>query len=163
MIRLKVLRMKRGCLFVAAVLLTSTLLFADYPVRKLTVEEAHQLAYAALGPQSKRLPGLGIEQVGADNPEPCKYPEACNFYFFNASWGTSDPPQGGTVDWFAVDAITGDVWNGIVCRQFRSRSLTKLQCAVRKRIGLTEREYRRLKRQGPMCPDEYQEPASLGK
>lgn len=58
------------------------------------------------------------------------------------------------VGFFDVDARTGDVWNGVICERFDSPSLVRLQRKIRKRIGLTEEEYRRIPKTGPMCEPE---------
>ena len=111
--------------------------------RKLSMNEARQLARMALTEQARKLPGLDLEGHGSPN-----FP---NFYFFIVTWGPPRSDQGGTVEQLAVDATTGDVWSGVVCREGRSPRLIKLQKSVRKRIGLSERSYRRLRRKGPMC------------
>jgi hypothetical protein len=52
---------------------------------------------------------------------------------------------------FAVDKRTGDIWDLIVCREYMSKSVKKLQQAIRKRLGITEDTYRKLRRPGPTC------------
>lgn len=53
---------------------------------------------------------------------------------------------------FDVDAGTGDVWSGnFFCLLYESPSLAKLQRAIRQRIGLTEGEYKKARKPGPMC------------
>jgi hypothetical protein len=109
--------------------------------RKVSLDEAHELARSALDPVATKLPAFGFE----DNPELLWQ----GFYMFQAIW---DNPDGSVlIDNFAVDSNTGDVWNGVVCRECKRRSLRELQRTIRKRIGLTEKDYRKLRRHGPMC------------
>jgi hypothetical protein len=104
-------------------------------------QEARELIYKALPSSTVHLPGFGLDNMNAPN-----FPD---FYFFEGLW---DNPDGSAVSGhYAVDKKTGDVWNGVVCRQFVSRSLRKAQHALRKSIGLSEQEYQRIKRPGPMC------------
>ena len=74
------------------------------------------------------------------------------FHFFMAILGTSSGEVGVLqVRYYAVDRQTGDVWNSVICQRITSPSLRKLQAALRKSIGLTDMEYRKIKRQGPLC------------
>jgi len=111
--------------------------------RRLTLNEAQQLARMALTDQARMLPGLDLEGHNSANFR--------DFYFFIITWGPPRSEQGGTVDQLAVDETTGDVWSALVCREQKSAALMKLQKAIRKRIGLSDRSYRRLRRKGPMC------------
>jgi hypothetical protein len=111
--------------------------------RRLTFEEGRKLALAALESDSKKLPGLDVENYSNPN-----FPD---FYFFSVTWGTARSERGGTVEQIAVDAITGDVWDGVVCRKITSPSLRKLQSSVRQQIGLSKSEYLKLTKKGPMC------------
>ena len=111
------------------------------PARIVTIAEARELAIAAVAPATRRLPGFGAD----DFPEPY-FPD---YYFFELTW---DNPRGSViVDHFAVDPRTGDVWSAILCWEIKSGSLKRLQREIRKRIGLTESEYRKVRRRGPMC------------
>jgi hypothetical protein len=113
----------------------------DQQTRKLTPPEERELAYMALSAKAKKLPGLDLEsQSNASFPD---------FAFFHVTWGSG--ADGGKVDDLAVDATTGDVWNGLVCREEKSPELHKLQEKMRRRIGLSASRYATLKKQGPMC------------
>jgi hypothetical protein len=77
------------------------------------------------------------------------------FHFFTAVLGTSGGEVGVLqVRYYAVDRKTGDVWNAVICQRITSPSLRKLQIALRKSIGLTDIEYRTMRRQGPLCEGE---------
>lgn len=112
--------------------------------RKLTLDEARQLAYKAVESveSGNKLPGFGLDPYKDDY-----FPD---FYFFEALWDNPGPGSG-VIGHYAVDPRMGDVWSAIVCRQLTSVSLRKLQRAMHKRIGLSEKQYRKLKRPGPMC------------
>ena len=81
------------------------------------------------------------------------------FYFFMAVLGTSSREVGEVgvlqVRYYAVNRKTGDVWNSVICQRITSPSLRKLQAALRKSIGLTDMEYRKIKGQGPLCEGGY--------
>jgi hypothetical protein len=109
------------------------------PARAVTLEEAEALVRHALDPRSLTLPKFGL-----DNFKDPYYPD---FYFFDATW---DSP-GGNLGGFAVDSKTGDVWAAAVCRRYTSQRLRSFQKVIRNQIGLSEQDYRKLKRPGPMC------------
>ena len=134
--------MRRKLLCVVAVLLSAIAAFAEPPVRKVSLDEARQLVSTAA--KTRQQPNPFVENVGQE-PDP-----RFDFYFFDVRWSSASG-QEHSVEWYAVDVNTGDVWSGIVCRQIRSKSLAKALQLIRKDIGLTEREYRKVKRSGPMC------------
>ena len=109
------------------------------PARAVTLQEAEELVRQALDPRSPSLPGFGL-----DNFKDHYYPD---FYFFDALWNNA----GGNLGGFAVDSKTGDVWAAAVCRRYTSHRLRSFQKVIRKQIGLSEQEYRELKRPRPMC------------
>jgi hypothetical protein len=97
--------------------------------------------HAALPSWALKAPGLSIDGY------PDRY--SPDYYFFLV---TVDNPGGsGTVGHFAVDPKTGDVWDGVVCEEYKTPTLTKLQFSIRKRLGLSDSVYRGLKRPGPLC------------
>ncbi|HEV2387329.1 MAG TPA: hypothetical protein VGS20_08745 [Candidatus Acidoferrales bacterium] len=53
---------------------------------------------------------------------------------------------------FSVDERTGSVWDVVVCHEYKSKSLRELQRKIRKRLGISAEEYRKLRRPGPLCP-----------
>jgi hypothetical protein len=104
-------------------------------------QEARKLIYKALPSSTVHLPGFGLDNINAPN-----FPD---FYFFEGQW---DNPDGSVVGGhYAVDKKTGDVWDAAVCWEFVSKSLRKAQRTVRKSIGLSEQQYQKLKKPGPMC------------
>jgi hypothetical protein len=110
--------------------------------RKVTREEAIELAFDSIDPESRKLPGLTLEKYKEEH-----FPD---FYAFEAIWDNPDPDGSTVVDDLAVDPRTGDVWRRGVCR-LQSPTLGKSQAAIRKRIGLSDAEYQKLRRAGPTC------------
>jgi hypothetical protein len=121
---------------------------ASTEAREVTYEEAHDLLTAFL-----KVPPLAVEKSGDMG-----YKE---FYFFMADMGSLPchpcVRRGlkgvyvGNFQYYAVDRRTGDVWSSTICERIATRALTRLQVALRKRIGLTNAEYGELKRPGPLC------------
>jgi hypothetical protein len=138
------------CVLAAALMLLWSLpIFAASapPTRPVGLDEARELAYAASPPtkdDKNRLRKPWVEDVGKE-PDP-----RVDFYFFCVHWDLPDDPVD-VVNWLAVDVQTGDVWDGDVCREYKSAALTQLKRTIRKRIGLSQQEYWKLKRVGPMC------------
>jgi hypothetical protein len=109
--------------------------------RNVSLEEANDLVYAYL-----RTMGCRKRTCGLDPHDDPYFPD---FYSFQA---LHDNPTGSpNMGFFKVDPRTGDVWNGVICGKYTSAALLALQRTVRQRIGLTEEEYRKTQRRGPMC------------
>jgi hypothetical protein len=106
------------------------------------LEEAHELMMAISKDSGwTSFPGFALDSYSvADKPE---------FSFVAVLW---DNPNGSVIiGHYAVDRKTGDVWNGVICERMKSPSLTRLQRAIRTRIGLTDSDYRKARRPGPEC------------
>jgi hypothetical protein len=79
------------------------------------------------------------------------------FHFFQAEEGVAsanleDPTIGVLqVGYYAVDRNTADIWDAGFCQEISSPSLAQLQVVIRKHIGLTDTEYRKLRKPGPFC------------
>jgi hypothetical protein len=114
--------------------------------RDISLEEAHALVTAFMKDRgSTKLRGFDLDQYANND-----YPD---FQFFQAIF---DNPRGSfNLGHYAVDRKTGDVWNAVICEQLTSPSLARLKSATRRRIGLTEDEYRKTQRMGPMCEPGY--------
>jgi hypothetical protein len=135
-------------------LLASALVFFLGPLnsalaaeRQITTTETNALVQAAFDvvwPKATKLPGFGFEREVKRNPY---YPR---FRFFDGTWAGT--PEGSVVIGFvALDPLTADVWNGTVCEELRSPQVAAIQRKIRRRIGLSDRQYRRLKAPGPEC------------
>jgi hypothetical protein len=112
--------------------------------QEITLEEADDLVTALLRDRgSTKAPGFELVKYSVeDSPE---------FQFFQAIFNNPNPIGSLNLGHYAVDRKTGDVWNAIVCERMKSASLTRLQRAIRIRIRLTESDYRKARRPGPMC------------
>jgi hypothetical protein len=109
--------------------------------RKLTLQEANAIMGAGVPEATRRLPGYELDNNAVNEPR--------QFYFAQV---IRDNPHGSVV-WgnLAVDVATGDLWDGVVCRSYASKSVRAVQREVRKAIGLTDAEYKKIKRPGPGC------------
>lgn len=140
---MKILRGTRNTIVVGLLsVLSCAGIGAQSAPRKLTREEAQDLAFDALTAESRKLPGLALAKYKEDH-----FPD---FYAFEIIWDNPDPDGSTVVDDVAIDPATGDVWRRGVCR-VQSPALAKSQAAVRKRIGLSDAEYQKLRRPGPPC------------
>lgn len=111
--------------------------------RDLTVEEARQLVIQSLAPGQRRLPGLeASSSQRSDIPD---------FYRFEVSWSPPDPGSA-VVGFFAVNRATGDVWELVLCTKKTSAELRRLQDELRKRIGLSGEELRKMTDEAPCQP-----------
>jgi hypothetical protein len=111
--------------------------------RLLSAQEARELALEALEPGARRLPGLDFE-IYEDTRVP-------NYFLVSVTWGEPRSEKGGSVQHLAIDKVTADVWSGVVCEEKTSKSLRKLQREMRRRLGVTDADYKKQRRSGPMC------------
>lgn len=126
---------------VLCVLLGSSSRAAAEP-RKVTVDEARELASLALTPEEARRPGLTFEPYMDKN-----YPD---FISFEVLWDNPVPDGPLVVDDLSVDPQTGDVWRRAGC-SVKSAALVKMQKTLRKKMGLVEKDYAKLRHDGPVC------------
>lgn len=133
----------RPFLLVAAAGLMSCMAQSASHPRPISVKEARNLVLEALPLEVRQLPKFGIDLF-----EDARFPQ---FYVFLAS-SAGAPSGSAVIGYYAVDKSTGDVWNApAACDELRSASLRKLQAKVRSEIGLSESEYQRIRRKGPLC------------
>lgn len=119
--------------------------------------EASGLVEALLKPDGwTKLRGFVLYQALFDA-------EFQDFYFIHAEWD-SRKGKATAIGHYAVERTTGDVWDWVICGQFNSPSLSAAQQALRKRIGLTEAEYQKIRKPGPFCePDAKPQALRMGK
>jgi hypothetical protein len=115
--------------------------------RKINTAEIDEILRAAVETQ---VPGaLKLRGFGLEPPYhlPDKYYP--RFLIYQATWDN----VGGSVNlgFYALDPLTLDVWNGVMCEEIKSPKLASLQRKFRARIGLSGAEYRRLRVNGPEC------------
>jgi len=107
------------------------------------VAEARQLVLASLDSMSRRAPGLTVKGGARDSSFP-------DYYNFAVMWdGTGSASV--MVGFFDVDPSTGDVFEGTGCGERTTPLLRALQRKIRRRLGLSDNAYRRLKKKGPYC------------
>lgn len=113
----------------------------------LTVQEARALAHEALPQATKRLPGLTLWLSEEDQARPG---DCLTFDVLWSNTGTGSDHVG----FWSVDMHTGEVWEPILCKRVTNASLSKLQQSIRKRLGVTDREYREALKHSSCCtPD----------
>ena len=130
--------------FLTVVFLLPSPIFAAQPT--LTQFEEEELVYAAVlvdSPRALQLPKFGLDPSGPDKWDPA-------FDFYQAL-DDADPDGSAVFGTYAVNRSTGDVWNGIMCSEYKSARLRKLQSRFRKRLGLSPADYSRLRVPGPLC------------
>jgi hypothetical protein len=111
--------------------------------RDITVIEARQLVIHALYPTQRALPKLDLSPFRTHN--------VSGFYKFEVTWAPPGPGSA-VVGNFAVNRVTGDVWELVPCEKRVSADLGALQSVVRKRINLTADELRLLGKKAPCEP-----------
>jgi len=105
--------------------------------RDLTPEEARTLATLTLVPKARQLPTLSFASTKGFGAR------AEWFYWLEATGemcGGCSPVLGH----FAVNRKTGDVWDAVSCKRYRSRELEYLQQVLQRKIQLAASERRRL-------------------
>jgi hypothetical protein len=142
-----VLKLRPAALAIAVMLCASAR-------RPITVNEASELVRALLKPDGwTKLPGFVLYQALFDA-------EFQDFYFIHAEWGK--PPV--AIGHYAVERSTGEVWDWVRCGEFDSPSLHDAQEALRKRIGLSDGEYQKIRKRGPFCePGEVPQALKMGR
>ena len=83
---------------------------------------AHTLAVSTLTPGARRLPGMRFDSEKASHPE--------GFYWFEV---TADVPGGASalLGYFAVNKVTGDVWDPVQCKKLSSVTIRRIQDHIR--------------------------------
>lgn len=136
----EVLRMKSG-LITLLLVTTCTVTYAQQPT-KMPVEEASKFTMAAISSKMKRM--RGFELLLDKNTDK-------GLYVFNAIW---EGLPGGSVNigFYAVDPITGTVWNAVMeCDRLSNPKLRSLQRKRREQIGYSKTQFRTLEAIGPQC------------
>jgi hypothetical protein len=114
---------------------------ADAKPRTISLGEGRELVYALLKPSGWTTQTCDVEKL------PDKYfPQ---LFSFEVRW--SNPMGSPHIGAWAVDPKTADLWDANVCVEYRPPGVARLQRMLRKRIGLAEKEYKRLKGRPPMC------------
>ncbi len=114
----------------------------------VSIGQAEHLVMAQLiHDHRNRLPGLVISVDKGDDTFPA-------FWMISVDWDERKNGERygtGHYGFFAVDKMTGDVWEGTICREYRSPELARAQRQLRRRLGMNPKDYKRLRRDGPYC------------
>jgi hypothetical protein len=132
------------CATLSLALLLSSSVFAGQ--QTLTPAEEEELIKAAIvsyAPKALQLPRFELDPSG-----PNEWYPAFDFY---QALSDVDPNGSAVFDNYAVNRLNGDIWNGVVCREYKSASLARLQMRVRRRLGLSSAAYFRARVLGPEC------------
>jgi hypothetical protein len=113
--------------------------------RHLTLKEAEAIALLAI--KTTDIGADHFPQFELDHYKDSWFPR---FETFDASSDVS-PEGGSNIDYIDVDMRTGDVWHSIACDELKNPILHRAQIALRARLGMDQRTYRRLRIPGPFC------------
>jgi hypothetical protein len=109
-------------------------------------EAEHLVKAEMIHEHRNKLPGLVISS------EPRQDPNMPSFWIISADWnGIDDVGTGGHYGYFAVDKMTGDVWFATSCGAYHSPELARAQGQLRRRLGMSAQDYKRLRHDGPFC------------
>lgn len=132
--------MKHAKVIAALLLLFGLSLKTIAEPRRISVEHAKLLARAAAESEGlTRLKGFALEEARLE-----QFPD---FYFFDAL--VSEPATEGFSGHYAVDKLTGDVWDPYKCTRFSGPHLLKLQRQFKQQLGSNAREDRQLAKDKP--------------
>ena len=106
----------------------------------LTSHLVKELALRALRPAELRLPALGVDFAETSG----------RYVYVTVTWRGA---AGGSavVENFAIDRFTGDVFTSSACDERKNPRLERFQVQVRRTLGLSRAQYKKLKTQGPFC------------
>jgi len=126
------------------ILATASADIADANYSRLAVEDALSLVLEVCKEKGQdTLPAFSVETGSG-------IPGFDGYYWFWAYW--EGAPEGSVnLGSYAVDVASGDVWDAVYCHEYRSKSLRRLQDAIRLRIGVSKELYKSLRRRGPFC------------
>jgi len=111
----------------------------------ITIEQGRQLVYALL-----KQSGCTAGTCAVDRLSNNYFPQ---FIFYQAFW--PNPSGSPLIGSWAIDPQTADIWDANLCAEYSSSAVVRLQQRLRKRIGVTQDTYKKLKQRPPMCdPDE---------
>lgn len=126
--------------FIFLTMLTLALSFAtsttcgNESVPSVSKELAHELALSTLMPSARHLPGMRFDREQGAHPE--------GFYWFEI---TAEVPaqESPLLGYFAVNMLTGDVWNPVPCIKLTSVVIRDFQEQLRQKATLSAAEIRR--------------------
>jgi NACHT-associated inactive Restriction Endonuclease 1 len=117
------------------------------PLKDVTRAEARTLLLKAL--QAQGAPTKSRKFDLEDNTGNMKF--FSSFYSFDAY--LDEPGFLSIYGHYDVNRKTADVWDELGCHRLRPRAIKPLQKALRRKIGLSAEEYRRLSQEAPCSPN----------
>jgi hypothetical protein len=117
------------------------------PANEITRYEARQLVLRVL--EAQRTPTKSPKFDIEDNTGNERY--IPGFYSFIAYFDM--PARLATVGSYAVNRKTADVWEDIGCRRLGPPAIKPAQRALRMKMGLSDKEYRKLSVTAPCSPN----------
>lgn len=100
--------------------------------RRITISEAKRLAWAALGEETKSLPGVYLE------PPPVAPRNGAKFEVLWGGASGRDRAQS-----LVVDIETAEVWDSVTCRRLATPRLRTIQKAIRSELKIPAQEVER--------------------
>lgn len=110
-------------------------------IRDLKENEARELIAAGLG--------IDVSHLSLD---PFKLKDSSNFFAYTVLTKNETAGVSPVIGNFAVNRITGDVWELVVCRRITNAAVKRLQEDLQKRIRIGGEEIRRLGASAPCTP-----------
>jgi hypothetical protein len=104
-------------------------------------EQAHVLARSTLTATARRLPDMRFDRE--------KTPHIKGFYWFEVTANVPDSTSP-LLGYFAVNEVTGDVWNPVQCKRLTTSDIRRFQEHLRKKGKITD--FRRISDQAPCEP-----------
>ena len=122
-------------------LLIHSVLFAQ--AGNLTLDQAHELARLSLTLPARNFVGMKFEVETALRPGP--------FYWFSvtARVPADVSPLLGS---FAVNSVTGDVWDPVVCKKLVNKEISDLQRELRRKAHISRNAYNHAAQTAPCEP-----------
>lgn len=111
--------------------------------RVMSIGLARQILTAALKSKGlNRRPAFDLEYYDGKDPA---------FYFFEATWDTPRTSVSSGHAGYAVNRVTGDVWDALACERLTSKAAENLKLRVRKWMNIGPVQYKEAESHSP-CP-----------
>jgi hypothetical protein len=137
------IRLIAATLLTSGLLLTANIGWGQETAAAVSEDLAHTLAASTLTPSARRLPGMRFDREKASQPE--------GFYWFEATANVPDAASP-LLGYFAVNKVTGDVWNPVQCKKLASGAIRRFQDQLRKKAKISATEFRRIAEEAPCQP-----------
>ncbi|SRR5579875_2265449 len=116
---------------------------AEQAIPNVSERLAHTLAKSTLTANAQHLPGMRFDREIAPHPP--------DFYWFEITAKVPDQVSP-LLGYFAVNKMTGDVWNFTQCKKLTSLVIRKLQDELRKEGKISTQDFEHFSREAPCEP-----------